>query len=55
MCIDASCSPSRSTGETSATNSSAMPVSHSTSLPTGAARAPPSAREIAPAPDVDPR
>ena len=46
MCIVASCSPSRSTGEISATNSSATPVSHSASRPPPAARAPPSRREI---------
>ena len=46
MCIDASCSPRRSIGETSATNRHATPVIQSTSLPTGAARAPPSAREM---------
>ena len=46
MCIDASCSPSRSTGETSAMNRQAMPVIQRISLPTGAARGPPSAREM---------
>ena len=46
MCIDASCSPSASIGDTSARNRQKMPVHHSTSFPTGAARAPPSAREI---------
>ena len=46
MWNDANCSPSRSIGEISATNSSAIPSSHSASRPTGAARGPPSAREI---------
>ena len=53
MCIVASCSPSRSTGEISATNSSATPVSHSASRPPPAARAPPSRREIRQRRDVD--
>ena len=42
----ASCSPSASTGEISATNSSRTPLHQSTSRPTGAARAPPSARDV---------
>ena len=46
MCADASCSLSRSSGEISARKRQKMPVSHNTSLPTGAARGPPSAREI---------
>src|SRR5919197_1928823 len=40
----ANCWPSTSIGEISATNSSAIPVPHSTARPTGAARAPPWAR-----------
>ena len=40
----ANCSPSASSGETSATNSAAIPVAHSAARPQPAARAPPSAR-----------
>ena len=46
MCTLASCSPSASIGEISARNRQSTPVHQSTSRPTGAARAPPSAREI---------
>src|SRR5262245_20403933 len=42
----ANCSPSVSSGEISATNSSAMPVPHSTARPTGAARGPPWRRDV---------
>ena len=42
----ANCSPSRSSGEISATNSGAIPVAHSTARPDRRARAPPSARAV---------
>ncbi len=45
MCAHASCSPKRSIGEISATNRHSTPTYQSTSLPVGAARLPPSARE----------
>ena len=46
MCIEASCWPSRSTGEISATNRVAMPAANDASRHPPAARAPPSARDL---------
>lgn len=42
----ANCSPSRSIGEISATNSVAIPAAHNTARPTPTARAPPSRRAV---------
>ena len=46
MCIVMSCSPSASTGETSATNSAATPPHQAASRQPLAARAPPSRRDV---------
>ncbi len=46
MCIEASCSPSTSTGETSAMNSAAIPPHQDASRQPDAARAPPSRRAV---------
>ncbi len=46
MCIEASCSPSRSTGEISATNSVSTPPHHAASRHPLAALAPPSRRDV---------
>ena len=46
MCIDASCSPSTSTGETRAMNSARMPPHQDASRQPLAARAPPSRRDV---------
>ena len=46
MCIEASCSPSRSTGEISATKRQKTPPHQAASRQPGAARAPPSLRAV---------